>query len=161
SEIQTPKSEIVRGPMPMLISTRTALFSAVILALIFAALAPAADDSKYDPVAEAAKALALMKVKPGDSPQLGLSHYRNNVSASTKIPTGWDVKSGKNVKWTAKLGSQTYPCPVVANGKVFAGTNNAAGYIKRYPSKVDLGCLLCFDEQTGKFLWQHSNEKLP
>ena len=21
--------------------------------------------------------------------------------------------------------------------------------------------LLCFDEETGKFLWQHSNEKLP
>ena len=23
------------------------------------------------------------------------------------------------------------------------------------------GLLLCFDEETGKFLWQHSNEKLP
>jgi outer membrane protein assembly factor BamB len=50
---------------------------------------------------------------------------------------------------------------VVANGKVFVGSNNGAGYIKRYPSKVDLGVLLCFDEKDGKFLWQHSNEKLP
>jgi outer membrane protein assembly factor BamB len=125
-----------------------------------AATLMAADDSKYDPVAEAARILAKMKVKPGDSPQLGISSLRNNVS-NAKIPTEWDVKSGKNVKFTTKLGSQTYPSPVVANGKVFVGTNNAAGYLKRYPSKVDLGVLLCLDEQTGKFLWQHSNEKLP
>ena len=32
--------------------------------------------------------------------------------------------------------------------------------MKRYPANVDLGCLLCFDEKTGKFLWQHSSEKL-
>ena len=46
--------------------------------------------------------------------------------------------------------AQSWPHPVIANGKVFVGTNNANGYIKRYPSKVDLGCLLCFDEATGK-----------
>ncbi|MCH7988134.1 MAG: PQQ-binding-like beta-propeller repeat protein, partial [Planctomycetes bacterium] len=65
-----------------------------------------------------------------------------------------------NIKWSAKLGSQTYGNPVIANGKVYVGTNNGAGYLKRYPPKVDLGCLLCFDEQTGKFLWQHSSPKL-
>ena len=117
--------------------------------------------SKYDPVSEAAKILAKMKVKPTDSPQMGISCYRNNVSAAENIPTNWDVASGKNIKWSAKLGSQTYSSPVVANGKVFIGTNNSAGYLKRYPSKVDLGVLLCFDEETGKFLWQHSSEKLP
>src|SRR6185369_13858863 len=129
------------------------------LSLGFATLLPAADG--YDPIAEAAKALAKMNVKPGDSPQMGLSHYRNNVSATQNIPAEWDVSTGKNIKWTAKLGSQTYASPVIANGKIFVGTNNANGYIKRYPAKVDLGCLLCFDEATGKFLWQHSNEKLP
>jgi outer membrane protein assembly factor BamB len=41
------------------------------------------------------------------------------------------------------------------------GTNNGAGYLKRYPANIDLGVMLCFDEKTGKFLWQHSNEKLP
>ncbi len=138
---------------------RTVSFA--LLALSIVALLPAADNSKYDPIAEAAKALAPMDVQPGDSPQMGLSHYRNNVSAAKNIPTEWDVKSGKNIKWSAKLGSQTYASPVVANGKVFIGTNNSAGYLKRYPSKVDLGVLLCFDEQTGKFLWQHSSEKLP
>lgn len=120
-----------------------------------------ADDSSSDPIADAAKALAKMNVKPGDSPQMGLSHLRNNVTAAKNIPTEWDPASGKNIKWTAKLGSQTYASPVIANGKILVGTNNANGYVKRYPSKVDLGCLLCFDEATGKFLWQHSNEKLP
>jgi outer membrane protein assembly factor BamB len=115
----------------------------------------------YDPVAEAAKTLAKMNVQPGDSPQLGKSHYRNNVTDAKNIPTSWNIPQGKNVKWAFKLGSQTYSSPVVANGKVFAGSNNANGYLKRYPSTVDLGCLLAIDAETGKFLWQHSNEKLP
>ncbi|HLJ10414.1 MAG TPA: PQQ-binding-like beta-propeller repeat protein [Planctomycetaceae bacterium] len=131
------------------------------LTLAGVSLLSGGDASKYDPVAEAAKVLAKMKVKPTDSPQMGISSYRNNVSAAENIPTEWDVASGKNIKWSAKLGSQTYSSPVVANGKVFIGTNNSAGYLKRYPSKVDLGVLLCFDEETGKFLWQHSSEKLP
>ena len=126
-----------------------------------ATLRAVADDA-YDPIAEAGQARsAAMNVKPGDSPQLGLSHFRNNVTAAKNIPTEWDVASGKNIKWTAKLGSQTYASPVIANGKIFIGTNNANGYVKRFSPKVDLGCLLCFDEATGKFLWQHSNEKLP
>ena len=135
--------------------------SAFALSAAFVASLPAADEPAYDPVAEAAKALSTMNVKPTDSPQMGLSHFRNNVSGAKNIPTEWDVTSGKNIKWSAKLGSQTYATPVIANGKVFTGTNNANGYIKRYPSSVDLGVLLCFEEATGKFLWQHSSEKLP
>ncbi len=61
---------------------------------------------------------------------------------------------------TRKLGSQTYGNPVVADGRVFVGTNNGAGHLKRYPANVDLGCLLAFDEKSGDFLWQHSSEKL-
>ena len=60
-----------------------------------------------------------------------------------------------------RLGSQTYGNPVVADGKVYVGTNNSGGWLKRYPADVDLGCLLCFDVKDGKFLWQHSSEKLP
>ena len=70
------------------------------------------------------------------------------------IPTDWDVESGHNIKWTAKLGSQTYGNPSVANGKLFIGTNNGSGYLTRFPAKIDLGVMLCFDEATGKFLWQ-------
>src|SRR5262249_6624084 len=53
-----------------------------------------------------------------------------------------------------------YGNPVVASGKVIVGTNNASGFVKRYPESVDLGVLVCLNEADGKFLWQHSSEKL-
>jgi outer membrane protein assembly factor BamB len=119
------------------------------------------DDAELGPIAAAVEALAGMNVKSSDCPQFGVSHFRNNISAAGNIPTIWDLKTGRNIKWSAKLGSQTYSSPVVANGRVFIGTNNASAYLERYPAKVDLGVLLCFDEQNGNFLWQHSNEKPP
>jgi outer membrane protein assembly factor BamB len=73
----------------------------------------------------------------------------------------WIRDEAKNIKWVAQLGSQSYGNPVIAGGRVFVGTNNGAGYLKRYPSEVDLGCLLSFRESDGQFLWQHSSEKLP
>lgn len=94
-------------------------------------------------------------------PQLGGSSQRNNVSPATQLPTAWDVPSSLNIRWTVKLGSQSFGTPVIADGKIFVGTNNGHGYIDRYPKQTDLGCLLCFDANTGDFLWQHSNEKLP
>jgi outer membrane protein assembly factor BamB len=110
---------------------------------------------------------------PGDWNQWGGDSLRNNTPEATNIPTEWSIgqfdrKTGKwnpetaeNIKWVAQLGSQTYGNPVVANGRVYVGTNNGAGYLKRYPANVDLGCLLCFRESDGQFLWQHSAEKLP
>ena len=96
---------------------------------------------------------------------------RNNVPTATGIPSEWTIgefdddgnwlpDTAENIRWVAPVGSQTYGNPVVADGKVYVGTNNGNGYLKRYPSDVDLGCLLCFDEATGKLLWQHSSEKL-
>lgn len=74
----------------------------------------------------------------------------------------WLSESARNIKWIAELGTQTFGAPVVAGGKVFVGTNNnGPAYIRRYPATTDLGCLLCFRETDGKFLWQHSSEKLP
>lgn len=115
----------------------------------------------FDPTKEVVSRIAKMKVRPTDWPQWGGSSLRNNTPDGKNIPAEWDLESGKNIKWTAGLGSQSYGNPVVVNGKVFIGSNNGMGYVKRYPSSVDLGAFLCFDEKTGKFLWQHSNEKLP
>ena len=42
----------------------------------------------------------------------------------------------------------------------FCATNNGAGWLKQYPAKVDLGCLLCFRQSDGRFEWQLSCEKL-
>ncbi len=121
----------------------------------------AEDASGYDPIRETRQFISKMNVGPHDWPQWGGSPLRNNTSDGTNIPIEWNTKTGENIKWSMPLGSETYGNPVVANGKLFVGTNNGAGYLKRYPSKVDLGVLLCFDAETGKFLWQHSSEKLP
>jgi outer membrane protein assembly factor BamB len=111
-------------------------------------------------------------IGPLDWGQWGGSSIRNNTPEGKNIPAEWAVGSfdkdgkwvkdeAKNIKWVAQLGSQSYGNPVVANGQVYVGTNNGAGYLKRYPATIDLGVLLCFSEKDGKFLWQHSNEKLP
>lgn len=136
------------------------LWVVIIACLAFATLTAVADDAKYDPAGEVVKVLTKMDVRPDDSPQLGRSPYRNNVSDARNIPSEWDVTTGWNIKWSTKLGSQTFSSPVVANGKVFIGSNNARGNVKRYSPQVDLGVLLCFNAENGEFLWQHSNRKL-
>ncbi len=109
----------------------------------------------------------------GDWSQWGGGPQRNNTPEAGNLPAEWNIggfdpKTGewkkdqaRNIKWFARLGSQSYGNPVVANGKVWVGTNNGGGYLKRYPSSIDLGVLLCFSEADGRFLWQHSSEKLP
>src|SRR3982074_2102088 len=62
----------------------------------------------------------------GDWPMWGGTPDRNMVSTMKGIPTTWDVKTKKNVKWVSELGSQSYGNPVVAGGMVFVGTNNEA-----------------------------------
>jgi len=130
--------------------------------------APAGDKPTSDK-----SAATTATVPPGDWTEWGGSPARNNIPTATGIVTDWspgefDRRTGvwksddaKNIRWVTQLGSQTYGNAVVASGKVFVGTNNGAGYLKRYPVNVDLGVFLCLDEKTGKFLWQHSSEKLP
>lgn len=108
-----------------------------------------------------------------DWSQWGGSPTRNNTPVGHDIPTEWEVgdfdyetgewdpADAKNIKWVARLGSQSYGNAVAHHGKIFVGTNNSGGWLKRYPGNVDLGVLLCFETKTGKFLWQHSSEKLP
>jgi len=115
----------------------------------------------YDPVAAAQEKISKMSVGIKDWPMWGGSPYRNNTPVDAALPDSWNVEDGTNILWATDLGSETYGNPVIANGQVYVGTNNGAGYLTRYPSTVDLGVLLCLDEKTGKFLWQHSSEKLP
>lgn len=125
------------------------------------------------PVIAAVDRTANAPIQPGDWPQWGGTSYRNNTPVAAKVPMTWNVgefdhetgawarEKAKNIKWVARLGGQTYGTPVIAGGRVFVGTNNQRGYLKRYPASVDLGCLLCFRESDGELLWQHSSEKLP
>jgi outer membrane protein assembly factor BamB len=95
----------------------------------------------------------------GDWPMWGGTPDRNMVSNMKGAPTDWDYKLKKNVKWVAKLGSQSYGNPVVADGKVFVGTNNES---PRDPKQAgDRGVLMAFRESDGEFLWQQTHEKLP
>jgi outer membrane protein assembly factor BamB len=94
----------------------------------------------------------------GEWPMWGGTPDRNMVSSMKGLPTTWDVKTKKNVKWVAELGSQAYGNPVVAEGVVFVGTNNEA--LKDPEVKGDKGVLLAFRESDGEFLWQAVHDKL-
>ncbi len=117
--------------------------------------------------------------KPGEHPMFGGSPDRNMVNLTGKFaPTvlaklGEDGKlvaaDGAGIKWQADLGSRAYGGPTVAGGKVFVGTNNERPRNPRDAQKnadgeltpIDKGILMCFDEATGKFLWQAVHDKLP
>ncbi|MGE0394583.1 MAG: PQQ-binding-like beta-propeller repeat protein [Vicinamibacterales bacterium] len=109
----------------------------------------------------AAAGTAIHASDPGgtDWPMWGGTPDRNMVSSMKGLPTEWDVKTKKNIKWSAALGSQSYGNPVVANGVVLVGTNNEAPRDPKQPG--DRGVLMAFDEKTGEFLWQQTHEKLP
>ncbi|HEY3320342.1 MAG TPA: PQQ-binding-like beta-propeller repeat protein [Planctomycetota bacterium] len=96
--------------------------------------------------------LAVMPVFAADQPQWGEARTRNMVSSETGLVDSFDLVSGKNVKWTASLGTQSFATATVAGGKVFIGCNNK---IPRNPKhKDDCGVLLCLDEKDGKLIWQ-------
>src|SRR6266496_5644612 len=94
----------------------------------------------------------------GDWPMWGGTPDRNMVSNQKGMPTSWDIKTNKNIKWVAKLGSQSYGNVVVSGGQVYVGTNNEA--LRDPKQGGDRGVLMCFRESDGEFLWQHTNEKL-
>jgi outer membrane protein assembly factor BamB len=94
----------------------------------------------------------------GDWPMWGGTPDRNMVSGMKGLPTTWDIKTKKNIKWVAELGSQTYGNPVVAEGMVFVGTNNEG--VRDPKVTGDKGILMAFRESDGAFLWQLASDKL-
>jgi outer membrane protein assembly factor BamB len=93
-----------------------------------------------------------------DWPMWGGTPSRNMVSSMKGLPTQWDVKTGKNVKWVAELGSQSYGNPTVGGGVVVVGTNNEALRDPKQPG--DRGVVMAFREADGEFMWQATFEKL-
>ena len=87
-----------------------------------------------------------------DQAQWGQAWSRNMASNERGLPSAFDPQSGRNVKWCARLGTETHATPVVAGGRVFIGTNNGEPRDPKYQG--DRGVLMCFEEKTGRFLWQ-------
>jgi outer membrane protein assembly factor BamB len=112
---------------------------------------------------------------------LGGTPARNMVNLHDKLPSLPDAGPDWNddaavrkweaqwVIWKADLGSRSYGGPVVADGRVYVGTNNERPRNRRDTRNdqfgavepVDKGILMCFEENTGKFLWQAVHDKLP
>jgi outer membrane protein assembly factor BamB len=116
-------------------------------------------------------AAMLSTLQADDWPRWGCNDPgRNMYSPEKGIPAKFDagkfkpnseevdLSTTKNVKWVAKLGSQSYGNPVAANGKVFVGTNNASPRDEKY--KDDRSCLYALNEYDGSFLWQLAVPKL-
>ncbi len=103
-------------------------------------------------------AIAALPLISQDWPMWGGTAQRNLTSAMKNLPESWDVKSGKNIKWKVQIGSTSYGNPVVADGKIFLGTNN--GNPRNPEIEGDKGVLMCFRESDGKFLWQAVTDKL-
>lgn len=127
-------------------------------------------------VAEEAKAAPA---NPGDHTMFGGTPGRNFVNTHEKGISHEFPKSeedpkakvlGNRVKWKETLGSRAYGGPIVAGGKVFVGTNNENPRNKRDRGKAtddnpdgapaDKGIVMCFEEKTGKFLWQMVHDKM-
>ncbi|MFM9009839.1 MAG: PQQ-binding-like beta-propeller repeat protein [Planctomycetota bacterium] len=100
-----------------------------------------------------------------DWTQWGGGTHRNLVSHESGIPAsfhpgakrrdrlGFDPATAKNVRWMVRLGSENYSCPVVADGRVYIGTNDEDLDDPRFaPTRG--GVLLCLDERTGRPVWR-------
>jgi len=125
---------------------------------------------KTNPVFAAAIAGAILVssiVHAEDWPRWGGNDPgRNMYSPEKGLPSSFDpgkfkpnseeidLSTTKNVK----LGSQAYGNPVVANGKVYVGTNNGSPRDPKYQD--DRSCLYAFNEYNGDFLWQLAVPKL-
>jgi outer membrane protein assembly factor BamB len=141
-----------------------------LLTLTAAALA-AGLVSAPDPAADAADLAAPKATNPGksDCTMFGGSPARNMVNHLDKnLPAKFDAEDEAALLWKADLGSRSYGGPTVAGGRVYVGTNNQRPRNDRDVHRakngevepIDRGILMCFDEKTGKFLWQAVHNKL-
>jgi outer membrane protein assembly factor BamB len=109
----------------------------------------------------------------GGTPARNMVNPTGKLSAFPTAGPNWEDEAAAKkwsdewVLWKNDLGSRSYGGPIVVGGKVFIGTNND-GKVQRNPRDFDpktkephdKGIILCFDEKTGKFLWQAVFDKL-
>src|SRR5579871_5948209 len=86
-------------------------------------------------------------------PMFGGHLDRNMVNLKDRnIPYEFDVqnKQDKQILWSADLGSKAYGGPIVADGKVFIGTNNEKprdpkDIDPKTKKPIDRGIMMCFE----------------
>lgn len=100
----------------------------------------------------------------------GRTMQRNMVASEKKVPKLFepgrfvagteqvDMTTTQGVRWVAKLGSQSYGNPTIADGRVFVGTNNEL--VRREGLGGDRSVVLALDEASGELLWQLTVPKL-
>lgn len=145
----------------------TATHKALLAGGVVAAVGVAALVSIGSPPAAPTAAMPDAKAGPSDHTMFGGTLDRNMVNTVDKgIPDAIDPEGPATI-WKAGMGSRAYGGPIVAGGKVFVGTNNEGNPprnkrdIDKAGDPIDKGILLCFDEKSGKFLWQAVHDKLP
>jgi outer membrane protein assembly factor BamB len=146
--------------MKSLRSLRRGLSAAVAVFVFAAVLAVAVKGGRATNAAKVAD--QPFQAAPHTWPMFGGNIHRNFVNTTDKnLPSEWSTEEGnfKNIKWAQDLGSKAYGGPVIADGKIFVGTNNE--HPRNPKIKGDKGILLCFRESDGKFLWQSVHDKLP
>lgn len=74
------------------------------------------------------------------------------ISSERGLPDSFDPASGKNIKWSVPLGSETHSTPVVAHGRIYIGTNNSEPRDPKHHG--DRGVLMCLNERDGALIWQ-------
>jgi outer membrane protein assembly factor BamB len=72
------------------------------------------------------------------------------VALKSNIPTNWDGRSGKNIKWKTPIPLPGYNSPIVWNNNVYV---SGASETKRE--------VYCFDATTGKLKWKYTLDKIP
>lgn len=98
-----------------------------------------------------------------DWPMGGRSDTRNAVVPEGRGPADWRIpeekQPGKNILWSARLGSVSCGSPVISDGLVWVGTNN--GRPRDADHIGDASVLMCFRERDGQFLYQFVSPRLP
>ncbi len=88
----------------------------------------------------------------GDQPQWGQLYSRNMISSETGLPSTFNPETGENIKWSVELGDNSYTTPIISQGKVLVGTDNARPLDPKWTG--DRAVLLCLSERDGSLVWQ-------
>ena len=91
------------------------------------------------PAVEWARPAAISFADPAaDQPQWGQAWSRNMVSPEQGLPESFDPQSGRNILWSAELGTETHSSPVVAGGRSTSVLTTATRAIP--PSRATAAC---------------------